>query len=121
MVHLCVCVCVSVRACACVCVRVCACVCVCVRVCVCARACVCVCVACARVYARARVCGCYGAWCPLASAAPHLLNVLGIHERHDAIELEVGLHLLIDEEGLRHGGRVSHTRGLNHHRVKLVP
>ena len=42
-----------------------------------------------------------------------LLDVLRVDERHDAVEPRELLHLVVDEEGLRHRRRVGHPRRLD--------
>ena len=44
----------------------------------------------------------------------------GVGHRHDRIEPGVLLHVLVDEEGLRHRGRVRQSRGLDDDGVELA-
>jgi len=47
-------------------------------------------------------------------------NVLGVHDSHDGIELQFGLHLVIDEEGLGDRAGVGQASGLDQDVVELV-
>ncbi len=47
-------------------------------------------------------------------------QVLGVDDRHDGVELGLGAHVLIDEEGLRHGGGVGEPGGLDDDRVETA-
>mmetsp|Transcript_73987 Transcript_73987/g.211274 ORF Transcript_73987/g.211274 Transcript_73987/m.211274 type:complete len:268 (-) Transcript_73987:13-816(-) len=50
-----------------------------------------------------------------------LLDVVRVHQCDDAIKLEELLHEIVNEEGLRYGGRIRHARGLDHDRIELEP
>ena len=49
-----------------------------------------------------------------------LLEVLRVHHRHDGVERELVLQLVVEEEGLRHRARVGHAGGLDEDVVELV-
>ena len=49
-----------------------------------------------------------------------LLEVFGVHHRHDGVERELVLELIVEEEGLRHRTRIGHARGLDEDVVELV-
>ena len=42
-----------------------------------------------------------------------LLEMLGVDHRHDGVELELVLELVVEEERLRHRTRIGHARGLD--------
>ena len=49
-----------------------------------------------------------------------LLEVLGVHHRHDGVERELVLQLVVEEERLRHRARIGHAGGLDEDVVELV-
>jgi hypothetical protein len=50
-----------------------------------------------------------------------LPDVLGVHHGDDAVQPELALHLVVDEEGLGHRAGVGHARGFDEDVVELVP
>ena len=47
-------------------------------------------------------------------------QMLGIHHRHNRIQLRRALHIIINKEGLRHRGRVREARSFHDDAIKLV-
>ena len=50
-----------------------------------------------------------------------LPDMLGVHDRDDAVQLELATNTLVDKKSLNHGRRIGQSGGFNHEGIELGP